>query len=145
MCSCMDDVVTLQFYKSAYCCPSTSKCSTTRYFALYRDWESLDIQIHTIVLLYVITILLYLSEDADYDDDGAITSFRELREIKDCGKNWHCPWGSTIADDVAPAFKLIMEDNYLSSRSSYGDSLGQRSLWWNRRTKLDQRLCEFLR
>lgn len=96
-------------------------------------------------IVVLLPVNAVLQEDADYDDDDAITSFRELREIKDCGKNWHCPWGSTIADDVAPAFKLIMEDNYLSSRSSYGDSLGQRSLWWNRRTKLDQRLCEFLR
>ncbi|KAH9751960.1 Separase [Citrus sinensis] len=96
-------------------------------------------------IVVLLPVNAVLQEDADYDDDGAITSFRELREIKDCGKNWHCPWGSTIADDVAPAFKLIMEDNYLSSRSSYGDSLGQRSLWWNRRTNLDQRLCEFLR
>lgn len=91
----------------------------------------------------MITILLYLSEDADIDD--ANTGFMELRESKDCGKHWHCPWGSTIVDDVAPAFKLVMEDNYLSSRHSSGDAQRDRFLWWNRRTKLDQRLGEFLR
>ncbi|KAE8727211.1 putative Kinetochore protein ndc80 [Hibiscus syriacus] len=30
-------------------------------------------------------------------------------------KKWHCPWGSTVVDNVAPAFKVILEENYVTS------------------------------
>ncbi|CAI9266143.1 unnamed protein product [Lactuca saligna] len=38
-----------------------------------------------------------------------------LSNIKSCNKSWHCPWGHTIVDNIAPLFKKILEENYISS------------------------------
>ncbi|THG05144.1 hypothetical protein TEA_012950 [Camellia sinensis var. sinensis] len=38
-----------------------------------------------------------------------------LFEDKICVKRWHCPRGSTVVDYIAPVFRLILEENYLSS------------------------------
>lgn len=85
------------------------------------------------------------SEASDDDDDEA-SSPGILLESKNFVKRWHCPWGSTVVDDVAPMFKLILEQNYLSS-STYPleDTKKTRSLWWMQRRKLDQYLGNFLK
>lgn len=61
-------------------------------------------------------------------------------------KHWHCPWGSTVVDDVAPAFKLILEENYLSSSMfPIEDTKSNRTMWWMWRKELDRRLGKLLR
>ncbi|KAJ0007712.1 hypothetical protein Pint_29731 [Pistacia integerrima] len=92
-----------------------------------------------VVLLPVNTVL----EEASDDDDNANFGFEELYESNDCGKHWHCPWGSTVVDDVAPAFQSILKESYLMSFPQ--DTERNRSLWWMQRKKLDHRLGELLR
>ncbi|CAN6220085.1 unnamed protein product, partial [Urochloa humidicola] len=38
----------------------------------------------------------------------------EGSSIKDLGKKWQCPWGYAIADHVAPTFRSILEENFMS-------------------------------
>lgn len=67
-------------------------------------------------------------------------------DIENVGKRWQCPWGSTVVDDVAPAYKLILEENFLSSSNfPLPDTKENRSLWWMRRKKIDQCLAKLLR
>ncbi|KAL5787518.1 hypothetical protein ACOSP7_004467 [Xanthoceras sorbifolium] len=94
-----------------------------------------------VILLPVNTVL----EEVSNDDDDAISDLEGLYESKDCDKQWHCPWGFTVVDKVAPAFKLILEENYLSSSNfPLEDTKKNRSLWWMRRKKLDHCLGRFL-
>lgn len=62
------------------------------------------------------------------------------------GKHWHCPWNFSVIDEVAPMFKIVLEENYLSS-SNYPleDTKENRTLWWNRRKTLDSQLGYLLR
>jgi separase len=61
-------------------------------------------------------------------------------------KHWHCPWGSTVVDDVAPTFRFILEENYLSSsKFPLEDTKENRNLWWTKRKELDHRLGKLLR
>jgi len=60
-------------------------------------------------------------------------------------EKWRCPWGFTVVDDVAPAFKTILEENYLSTISPFEDTTLNRMIWWKRRKNLDHRLDKFLR
>lgn len=93
----------------------------------------------------MIPVLKYSAEPAENEDDANI-DFGELYWKKTCGRHWHCPWGSTIVDEVAPGFKLILEDSYLSSSAFPSeDNQRTRSLWWMYRKKLDHCLGELLR
>ncbi|GLT85957.1 hypothetical protein SLE2022_041220 [Rubroshorea leprosula] len=78
------------------------------------------------------------------DNDDSSSDSWELLESLNSSKHWSCPWGSTVVDDVAPAFKEILEENYLSSNFPSEDTKKNRSLWWMRRTKLDHRLGKLL-
>ena len=79
------------------------------------------------------------SETSDDDESSCF-------EGEDFVKHWRCPWGSTVVDDVAPMFKVILEENYLSSSTfPLEDTKTNRSFWWMRRRRLDQRLGKFLR
>lgn len=78
-------------------------------------------------------------------DDNARTC-QELHQWMNSGKKWHCPWGSSVVDDVAPAFKVILEENYITSASCpIEDTKGTRSLWWMIRKKVDHQLNKLLR
>lgn len=78
-------------------------------------------------------------------DDAAMSGFYSS-ETKNLVKHWQCPWGSTIVDAVAPEFKLILEENYLSSSNFPLEKTKESTkLWWTLRKKLDYRLGEFLR
>lgn len=84
------------------------------------------------------------SETSDDDDESSCSGIPY--EGGDFVKQWRCPWGSTVVDDVAPMFKVILEENYLSSSTfPLEDNKTNRSLWWLRRRRLDQRLGKFLR
>uniref|UniRef100_A0A2N9IGR6 separase n=1 Tax=Fagus sylvatica TaxID=28930 RepID=A0A2N9IGR6_FAGSY len=79
-------------------------------------------------------------------DDDANSGCDKLYKSLDMGEHWHCPWGSTVVDDVAPVFKLILEENYLSSSMfPLEDTKRNRTLWWMWRKKLDCRLGKLLR
>ncbi|KAK2664690.1 hypothetical protein Ddye_003264 [Dipteronia dyeriana] len=94
-----------------------------------------------VILLPVKTVL----EEVSNDDNDGNSNFEGLYESKGFDKHWHCPWGSTVVDKVAPAFKLILEENYSSSSNiPFEDTKTNRSLWWLRRKKLDHRLGRFL-
>ncbi|KAF3628570.1 putative DNA polymerase delta subunit 4-like [Capsicum annuum] len=65
-------------------------------------------------------------------------------EVKD--KHWRCPWVYSVIDDVAPVFRDILENNYLSSSVHLlEDTAESRSSWWKWRKQLDKRLANFLR
>ncbi|XP_010540470.1 PREDICTED: separase isoform X2 [Tarenaya hassleriana] len=92
------------------------------------------------VLLPVVSVL------EDISDDNTNPRSNEEIGLKDLKKQWLCPWGSTVVDDVAPAFKSILEENYFSSSQFPAeDTKENRCLWWKKRKKLDNRLGKFLR
>ncbi|XVF00736.1 hypothetical protein REPUB_Repub04eG0027100 [Reevesia pubescens] len=85
-----------------------------------------------------------LEDDAAPDDDVA-RACQELRQRMNSVKKWHCPWGSTVVDDVAPAFKVILEENFItSSGCPLEDTKSTRSLWWMIRKKVDHQLGKLL-
>lgn len=82
----------------------------------------------------------------EISDDAANSGCSGFPHIKDLGGQWQCPWGSTVVDDMAPEFKLILEENYLSSSMfPFQDTKENRTIWWKRRKKLDHRLGKLLR
>ncbi|KAI3774516.1 hypothetical protein L1987_49074 [Smallanthus sonchifolius] len=93
-----------------------------------------------VIVLPIASILLGSPNDEDSSSDI-------LFEKKSSDKLWHCPWGHTVVDEVAPLFRTILEESYLSSSgyTTLEDTKQNRLIWWNRRRKLDQRLGEFLR
>ncbi|KAL0890878.1 hypothetical protein Bca101_014861 [Brassica carinata] len=56
------------------------------------------------------------------DEDSANISSTEATQVKNLERRWLCPWGSTVVDDVAPAFKSIMEESHTSSVSPVEDT-----------------------
>ncbi|KAF9685049.1 hypothetical protein SADUNF_Sadunf03G0013900 [Salix dunnii] len=93
------------------------------------------------MLLPVNTILEETS-----DDDCAMSCTGDFLVSNNWDKHWHCPWGSTVVDDVAPTFRFILEENYLSSsKFPLEDTKENRTLWWMKRKKLDHQLGKLLR
>ncbi|KAJ4962506.1 hypothetical protein NE237_022445 [Protea cynaroides] len=78
-------------------------------------------------------------------DDDTLFNIRSIPEGNNSSKAWHCPWDYTLVDDVAPVFKVILEENYLSTISPPKDTQENRLLWWTHRRKLDSCLAQFLR
>ncbi|KAJ6704493.1 hypothetical protein OIU85_030317 [Salix viminalis] len=79
------------------------------------------------------------------DDDCAMSCTGDFL-VSNLDKHWHCPWGSTVVDDVAPTFRFILEENYLSSsKFPLEDTKENRTLWWMKRKKLDHQLGKLLR
>ncbi|KAK3002113.1 hypothetical protein RJ639_021722 [Escallonia herrerae] len=124
------------------------------YASLLRDLLLFPSSVHAWILLsrlnscnQPVVILLPVNsilEEAP-EDDGSSSS-AVLCEGKVCHKPWHCPWDTTVVDDVAPVFKLILEENFLSSSGHpLEDTIKRRSLWWMQRRRLDQCLAKFLR
>ncbi|XP_057758285.1 separase-like isoform X2 [Arachis stenosperma] len=58
-------------------------------------------------------------------------------------RDWSCPWGSTALDEVPPALKNILKEDY--SRELEENTSEQQQLWWNHRKTLNQRLRQLLR
>ncbi|KAE8698781.1 putative Kinetochore protein ndc80 [Hibiscus syriacus] len=94
-----------------------------------------------IVLLLPLDSVL---KDAAPNDENA-RACQEFFQRMNSGKKWHCPWGSTVVDNVAPAFKVILEENYVtSSGCPLEDTKSARSLWWMIRKKVDHQLGKLL-
>lgn len=67
-------------------------------------------------------------------------------ERKDTGKRWHCPWGFTVVDKVAPEFRLILEESFSSASLIFEeDTKSAWTFWWMWRQKLDLRLGKLLK
>ncbi|KAL9691962.1 hypothetical protein QQ045_012390 [Rhodiola kirilowii] len=78
------------------------------------------------------------------DADSTNSVIRNL--FGDDDKDWQCPWGSTIVDDVVPIFRGLLKENYVSSSNfPVEDTKNNRSMWWARRKTLDQSLDTLLR
>lgn len=86
-----------------------------------------------------------LIDSLDMSDDSANPSSMETTQVKSLKGPWICPWGATVVDEVAPAFKSILEESYTSSSTPEEDTTESRCLWWKKRKKLDHRLGIFLR
>ncbi|CAI0439202.1 unnamed protein product [Linum tenue] len=81
-----------------------------------------------------------------YSSLEGILRDRDILKRNELTKKWHCPWGATVIDEVAPVFRHILEENHLSSSNlPLEDSKENRNAWWSRRKRLDCMLDEFLR
>ncbi|XP_047307638.1 separase [Impatiens glandulifera] len=90
-------------------------------------------------------VVLLLPANKILEDNDANFTAECVPEVNCPVKRWHCPWGSTVVDDVAPPFRQILEENYCTASNVSTDTKFTRSLWWNRRKMLDQRLSKLLR
>ncbi|XP_043718262.1 separase-like isoform X1 [Telopea speciosissima] len=109
-------------------------------FPAWMQLSRLNSNCQPIVMLLPVNLV----SEATLDDD-ALSNIRSMPECNNSSKTWHCPWDYTVLDDVAPAFKVILEENYLSTISPPKDTQENRLLWWTRRRKLDSYLGQFLR
>ncbi|RDX78338.1 Separase, partial [Mucuna pruriens] len=93
-----------------------------------------------------VVMLLPLDSILQASDDGDLsTGLGTFPKCEEHSEKWRCPWGYTVVDDVAPAFKTILEENYLSTISPFEDTTQNRMLWWKRRKNLDHCLDKLLR
>ncbi|CAL4967209.1 unnamed protein product [Urochloa decumbens] len=63
--------------------------------------------------------------------------------MRNLDKKWQCPWGYSITDYVAPSFKNILEENFVSLSSATVATNAVKSdhvRWWSHRTKLNDYL-----
>ncbi|KAL8258316.1 hypothetical protein R6Q59_030357 [Mikania micrantha] len=94
-----------------------------------------------------IVIVLPISSIISGRLDDEDSSSEILSENLSSDKSWHCPWGHTVVDEIAPLFRTILEESYSSSfgYTDLEDTKQNRLIWWNQRRKLDQWLCFLLR
>ncbi|XP_068651534.1 separase [Aristolochia californica] len=84
----------------------------------------------------------FVEENQSGDDDPTTP----VSEGNKFNQKWICPWGYTTVDDIAPQFRSILEENYLStSNPPQVDTQKTRIKWWIQRTRLNDRLDTFLR
>ncbi|CAL8997984.1 unnamed protein product [Prunus brigantina] len=96
-----------------------------------------------VMLLPVDSVLEGSAEDSDDVVNSGSGSFSER---KDTGKRWHCPWGFTVVDKVAPEFRLILEESFSSASLIFEeDTKSAWTFWWMWRQKLDLRLGKLLK
>ncbi|KAM7250817.1 hypothetical protein ACFE04_022700 [Oxalis oulophora] len=95
----------------------------------------------------VAVLLPVNSISEDFSNDDETCSCGKTAEGNSANnKHWHCPWGSSVVDDVAPAFRMILEENYFSSSVfPLEDTEMIRKLWWDQRNRLDSLLGKLLR
>ncbi|CAI9103911.1 OLC1v1002504C4 [Oldenlandia corymbosa var. corymbosa] len=107
-------------------------CASARAWILVSRLNSKD---QPVILLRPMDSLLQESSIVDLGSNSGIS-----KEDQDLVKQWKCPWNSSIVDEIAPAFKTIMKENYSSSAFQTEDKL----LWWSQRKSLDKCLGRFL-
>lgn len=92
-------------------------------------------------------VVILLPLDSILQDEGDLSTGSDfLQMCEKPGKVWRCPWGgSTMVDDIAPAFKTILKENYSSSTSLFETTEQNMRLWWDWRINVDRRLAKFLR
>ncbi|KAJ0743876.1 putative separase [Helianthus annuus] len=101
----------------------------------------LNLDCAPIVVILPIVSISKGSEDDEHSSSG------NLFEKKSSDKPWHCPWGRTVVDDIAPLFRTILEESYLSASGfpTLENTNQNRLRWWDQRRKLDQWLSDLLR
>ncbi|XP_027157654.1 separase [Coffea eugenioides] len=104
-------------------------CTSARAWILL---SRLNSKSHPIFLVLPIESLL---EEASFDIS---------LQGEDFVSQWRCPWVYTVVDEIAPAFRSILRENYLSSASPKEDSTSNRVLWWSQRKRLDDCFGKFL-
>ncbi|KAI4304809.1 hypothetical protein MLD38_040275 [Melastoma candidum] len=94
-----------------------------------------------------ILVLLPLSSIDEETTDCEDSSDHENITCSKCSdKDWNCPWGYAIIDELVPPFREILKKNHLSSSVRYSEDMEEhRRLWWSRRRSLDTRLQKLLR
>ncbi|PUZ77833.1 hypothetical protein GQ55_1G405300 [Panicum hallii var. hallii] len=94
----------------------------------------------TTMLLPVIAI----SEEMQSAD----SSIKDLGNPMKIDKKWQCPWGYAITDYVAPIFKNILEENFVSLSSAtitMNAVQADHVRWWSHRMKLNNYLDSTLK
>ncbi|XP_040365998.1 separase-like isoform X2 [Rosa chinensis] len=65
------------------------------------------------------------------------------------GGQWCCPWGSTVVDDVAPNFRMLLEENFNLAKYELALSPAEKKDHiynvWEARRRIDDRLCTLLK
>jgi len=90
--------------------------------------------------------VIYNCSSSFLDECDLSTGSDFLQMCEKPSKIWRCPWGgSAIIDDIAPAFKTILKENYSSSTSLFETTEQNMRLWWDWRINVDRRLAKFLR
>lgn len=90
-------------------------------------------------LVLRLNFLIILGEASDDKDSSVVCN------CKGFVKKWHCPWVSSVIDDMAPAFRHVLEGNYYSSSEYFLEYIKEdTSLWWKQRSKLDKCLSKFV-
>ncbi|PIA27888.1 hypothetical protein AQUCO_07400015v1, partial [Aquilegia coerulea] len=91
-------------------------------------------------------IVMLLQSDVIREDMDHNAKYIKLREEISSNKEWRCPWGCTVVDEIAPQFRRILTENYLSSSfTPTHDTQDKKHLWWEWRRKLNNRLDKFVR
>ncbi|XP_058750289.1 separase-like isoform X2 [Vicia villosa] len=91
-------------------------------------------------------VVMLLPLDSVLQDEGDVRTGSDVFQIfQNPSKVWHCPWGFTMVDDIAPAFKTILKENYLQTVARFENTMENRISWWKQRTNLDHCLDKFLR
>ncbi|KAI5448524.1 hypothetical protein KIW84_015801 [Lathyrus oleraceus] len=91
-------------------------------------------------------VVMLLPLDSVLQDEGDLSTGSDFFQIfQNPSKVWNCPWDFTMVDDIAPAFKTILKENYMSSTAHFEDTMQNRISWWKQRTNLDHCLDKFLR
>ncbi|KAJ3694888.1 hypothetical protein LUZ60_000265 [Juncus effusus] len=93
-----------------------------------------------------ITMLLPINPITDVKKEERDCS-KESSEIKEGElKIWNCPWDRSVLDEVAPSFKLLMENNYLSmSKSLSNKKKFDKDNYWQRRFEINYQMQQFLK
>ncbi|XP_020266857.1 separase [Asparagus officinalis] len=62
-------------------------------------------------------------------------------------EEWQCPWGYSVVDNVAPVFKQLLKENFLSSTmtNTSADAKINNINWWSQRSSLNDCLNKFLK
>ncbi|KAG0532378.1 hypothetical protein BDA96_04G103300 [Sorghum bicolor] len=79
-------------------------------------------------------------------DDSCIKDLGNPTRVLD--KKWQCPWGYGITDYVAPIFRNILEENFMSLSSAsltFNDVNADRVRWWSHRIRLNNYLANTLK
>ncbi|KAL9264934.1 Separase-like protein [Drosera capensis] len=90
-------------------------------------------------------VVMLIPLDSPLKDDEASLICSTLLEGKSI-KQWSCPWGSSVVDEIAPVFKSVLRHNYISSAHfPTEDTKENRENWWRQRAQLDGYLSNLVR
>lgn len=90
-------------------------------------------------------VVMLIPLDSPLKDDEMSLICSTLLEGKAI-KQWSCPWGSSAVDEIAPVFKSVLRQNYISSAHfPTEDTKENRENWRRQRAQLDGYLSNLVR